>query len=558
MDDNTASSDKNISTAAPKDMKLPQRLKNSFKRGFDILVSTLGLLLVSPFLGIIAWAIKRDSSGPVFYRGQRTGRYGQEFTILKFRSMYECPESYQGEKITAQDDSRVTPVGKWLRQTKLNELPQLWNVLKGEMSLVGPRPEDPEIVVTWPEELRQEILSVRPGVTSPASVMFRDEERQLGNETVMVGQSSIIMDKYLGEILPSKLRLDQIYVRNRSFIVDLDIIFMTFISLLPNLRSKVFPEHLLLWGPLSRLFSRHLSWLMIDIPIALLAVGVSGLLWRVLEPLNLGAGRALLFALGIALLFGAVNALLGLNRMDWSRAPSGYVLYLAASSGLATIIPLLIDRAWPASLHLPLGLWSMTGILAFFGFSVARYRLRLLTGLASRWLRLRGETTRMGERVLVVGAGEGSHITIWLLGRREFASAFTVVGLVDDDPRKIGLRVDGYEVLGSTRDIPSLVKQRDIKLVLFTIGEITPRRRKAVLDLCYQSGARVIAVPDLLGVMRASLKASAGGSADSSDWSKAVPVSMVLSWLEEIERLTRPSNQALVDYLARLRTELTK
>jgi lipopolysaccharide/colanic/teichoic acid biosynthesis glycosyltransferase len=474
------------------------------KRLFDVLASILGLFLLSPFFGIIAWAIKRDSPGPIFYRGRRVGQHGKEFTILKFRSMYERPESYQGEKIAAQDDPRITPVGKWLRQDKLNELPQLWNVLKGEMSLVGPRPEDPQIVATWPEELRKEILSVRPGITSPASVTFRDEGQQLGNETVI--------DKYLGEILPSKLRLDQIYVRNRSFIVDLDIIFMTLVSLLPNLRGKAIPENLLFWGPLSRLFSRHISWLMIDIPIALLAVGVSGLLWRVLGPLNLGVGGALLLALGIALLFGVVNALLGLNRMEWSRAPSGYVLLLAASSSIATIIPLFLDRAWSAFLHLPLGLWSMTGILAFFGFTIARYRLRLLTGLATRWLRLRGETTRVGERVLIIGAGEGGHITAWLLGRREFASAFTIVGIVDDDPRKIGLRVDGLEVLGSTRDIPSLVKQRDIKLALFAIGEINPERRKAILDLCYQAGVRVVIVPDLLGVMRAGLQASAGGS----------------------------------------------
>ena len=512
----------------------------------------MGLILLSPFLGLIAWAIKRDSPGPVFYRGRRAGQHGREFDILKFRTMYEQPESYEGPKITAEDDPRITRMGRWLRGAKLNELPQLWNVLRGEMSLVGPRPEDPEIAAAWPEEIRREILSVRPGITSPASVMYRDEEQQLSN--------GMVMDQYLGEILPSKLRLDQIYVRNRSFMVDLDVIFMTFVSLLPRLRGETIPEHLLFWGPLSRLFSRHLSRFVMDIPIAFLAVSISGLLWRLSGPLNLGVGRALLFALGIALLFGVVNALLGLNRLDWARAPSGNVLLLAASSGIAILIPLFLDRALSALPDLPPGLWVTAGTLAFFGFVVLRYRLRLLTGLASRWLRLRGETTRLGERVLIVGAGEGGYIATWLLGRREFASAFTIVGIVDDDPRKVGLRMDGYEVLGTTRDIPFLVKQRDIKLVLFAIGEITSKRRKAILDLCQQAGARMVAVPDLLGAMRISLRAatSAEGGVALSHRGGAIPAAVVLSWLAEVEALARPDNQKLLDYLARIRAELTK
>ena len=94
---------------------------------------------------------RREGPGPVFYRGPRLGKNGRVFGILKFRTMYECPASYRGPRVTAQDDDRITPLGKWLRDTKLNELPQLWNVLVGEMSLVGPRPEDPEIVKTWPE-----------------------------------------------------------------------------------------------------------------------------------------------------------------------------------------------------------------------------------------------------------------------------------------------------------------------------------------------------------------------------------------------------------------------
>ena len=160
-------------------------LGNLVKRAFDILIASLGLMLGAPFFIYVALRIKRDSVGPVFYRGARVGRGGKDFQILKFRTMYERPESYQGPRVTAQGDPRITPYGKWLRDTKLNELPQLWNVLKGEMSLVGPRPEDPHIVDGWPEDVRREVLSVRPGITSPASVIYRNEEGLLQNEQVM-------------------------------------------------------------------------------------------------------------------------------------------------------------------------------------------------------------------------------------------------------------------------------------------------------------------------------------------------------------------------------------
>ena len=113
---------------------------NIAKRLFDIIVSALGLILLSPVFCLLSFLIKHESPGPAFYRGPRLGKDGKPFGILKFRTMYECAESYLGPRITARDDGRVTPIGHWLRETKLNELPQLWNVLAGEMSIVGPRP----------------------------------------------------------------------------------------------------------------------------------------------------------------------------------------------------------------------------------------------------------------------------------------------------------------------------------------------------------------------------------------------------------------------------------
>jgi len=231
-------------------------LDNVMRRIFDILASFFGLFFLSPFFLLIAILIKRDSAGPVFYRGARVGKNGREFGILKFRTMYEHPASYAGPCLTNSTDGRVTPFGRWLRDTKMNELPQLWNVLMGDMSLVGPRPEDPTIATQWPEEIRQEILSVRPGMTSPASVIYREEEGMLS--------SSNLMEDYLKKVLPSKLRLDMLYLRRRNLLNDLDVIFLTFIALLPQLRRKSIPENALYYGPLNQFFSRFLNWFIID------------------------------------------------------------------------------------------------------------------------------------------------------------------------------------------------------------------------------------------------------------------------------------------------------
>jgi len=153
---------------------LRHTVDNIARRTLDVTIAALGVLVLLPGLVLLAVLIKRDSPGPVFYWGERAGRHGRPFRILKFRTMYETGDSYNGPRVTGQGDPRITPFGQWLRETKVNELPQLWNVLKGDMSLVGPRPEDRDFVGHWPADVREVLLSVRPGITSPASVLYRD------------------------------------------------------------------------------------------------------------------------------------------------------------------------------------------------------------------------------------------------------------------------------------------------------------------------------------------------------------------------------------------------
>lgn len=213
---------------------LTRRIDGFLRRTLDIAAAFVGLLCLLPFFAVIAFLIRRDSPGPILYCGARTGKGGCTFQMLKFRTMYERPESYRGPRITANGDGRVTPLGRWLRATKLNELPQLWNVLRGEMSLVGPRPEDPEIAAAWSPQIRRELLAVRPGITSPASILYRGEEKMLS--------AGSLMEDYLRDVLPGKLRLDCLYLRQRTLLSDLDILFLTLVTLLPRLRKRSIPR----------------------------------------------------------------------------------------------------------------------------------------------------------------------------------------------------------------------------------------------------------------------------------------------------------------------------
>lgn len=193
------------------------------KRLTDIFLGILAITVLSPVMVFIAAWIKLDSPGPVFFRQTRIGRRGRKFEILKFRTM-ESQGLAPGPKLTVAADHRVTRSGRFLRTHKLDELPQLVNVLKGEMSLVGPRPEVPEYVREYPEEVRREVLSVRPGMTDYAALEFIDEASFL--------ESPDQADRvYREQVIPAKLKLYCRYVRERGFWVDMGILARTVLSI---------------------------------------------------------------------------------------------------------------------------------------------------------------------------------------------------------------------------------------------------------------------------------------------------------------------------------------
>jgi lipopolysaccharide/colanic/teichoic acid biosynthesis glycosyltransferase len=189
------------------------------KRVFDLVISITGLILLSPVMLGIALAIILGSSGPVLFRQTRVGRFGKPFTICKYRTMVPGAEQ-QGEKITIGQDPRITRVGYFLRKYKLDELPQLFNVLKGDMSLVGPRPEVPEYIEYYPGVAKNEVLSIRPGITDMASIEFR-------NENLLLMTADDPVREYIDNILPRKIELYKKYVRERTLWLDMIIIMKT-------------------------------------------------------------------------------------------------------------------------------------------------------------------------------------------------------------------------------------------------------------------------------------------------------------------------------------------
>ncbi len=471
-----------------------QAVARGAKRIFDLVISLIGLVILSPLFLWIVWRVHRDSPGPVIYKGKRSGMNGKQFLIYKFRTMHEDEFSYQGPPITAHDDARVTNLGRWLRETKLNELPQFWNVIKGDMSFVGPRPEDPGIVQTWHASIRREILSVRPGITSPASVLYRREEEMLNG-----GQ---MMDTYLSTILPSKMRLDQLYVRHRSFWLDLDILFWTVILLLPRLGAFNPPERMLFIGPFTRFVRNYLNWFMIDTVVSLVSIGIAGLFFRSFAPLDVGWLRAVGIAVLYSLLFSFTCAVLKVNKITWSEARGEDILPLVPATFTATVLAVVTITIFrnpeqASQPYVPYGMIFMASLLSFIGFVFVRFRQRIVNGLETRWLARWSEMPVTRERVLVVGGGESGQIANSLLTTSTYGNHFNVIGYVDDDMYKLGTRIQGLDVLGRRENIPELVKKHDIGIIIFAIHNISTAERKRFLDICASTPARTILFPDL-------------------------------------------------------------
>ncbi len=376
----------------------------------------------------------------------------------------------------------MTQVGRWLRDSKLNELPQLWNVLMGDMSLVGPRPEDPQLGQAWPADVRQEVLSVRPGITSPASVMFHNEEALLN--------PSKLLDSYLGAILPSKLRLEQLYVR-------------------PPLDAA---------GPGCAALDAAGAAAQDRYGCAAGREPVPGSLFALDAPLrelvldrhdrdlhchrNYGCVLALVWTAGCRLQQGDRDCLRICATVQRGGRADGREPHCVVESrldGCAGSAPgggaidddcATTQYPWNAQPVLPPAMILMTAVVAFAGFVLVRYRSRLISAWQTAGSKLRSGVFEAQERVLIVGGGESGQFLGWWLRNGDAGRLFRVAGFIDDDLYKQNTRIRGVDVLGRREDIPELVARYDVGLILFAIHNIPiEERTKAAHHLLIDASA---------------------------------------------------------------------
>jgi FlaA1/EpsC-like NDP-sugar epimerase/lipopolysaccharide/colanic/teichoic acid biosynthesis glycosyltransferase len=498
------------------------------KRAFDIGVASLGLLFSLPLLVFIAILIKVDSHGPVIFRQVRVGRGMHPFNMYKFRTMlHKGP--VQGSLLTTEHDERVTKVGKILRKLKLDELPQLVNVLNGDMSLVGPRPEVPRYV----EPLRSQfsdILVIRPGLTDLASLKYI-------NESAVLGCFSNPEEAYLTRILPEKLRLAKLYVRHMSFRLDFAILLQTLLRMVN---------------------SSYVACAMPELEVA--AKAASPFPWARLSSRIVKWRRPMIVLLDVALILGA-NYLAFILRFD------GKLSSLEIEQFQETILPLIGIRAVAFSfLGLHAGLWRYTSIydlqsivngvltstMLFYGWvnwgmeignyprSIFIIDSLLLIGflagvrLPSRMLREK-MIYRKRKKVLVVGAGDtGERVVREMKARPEYHCQ--PIGFVDDQIALMHKRIHGVKVLGTLGDLPRLVEQYKPEEVVVAVPNARPAFLRELISQLEPYHLSIKTLPDVRELLAGQSALSQIRNISIPDLLPRAPVNLAIDATREMVR----------------------
>jgi FlaA1/EpsC-like NDP-sugar epimerase/lipopolysaccharide/colanic/teichoic acid biosynthesis glycosyltransferase len=458
----------------------------AIKRGLDLILGVTALILVSPITLVVALAVALDSAGPVIYGARRVGRHGCEFTMWKFRSMARGADA-AGSAITGAYDWRITRVGSVLRRTKLDELPQLVNVLMGEMSLVGPRPESPAYVARWREGERA-VLSVRPGVTGPTQVAYISEEEGL------IGDVDAV---YEAELMHAKLEMDLDYVRNFSLRRDLAILAKTISKVLSaSERRSNRPRRR--YTLAERIRSISPALFILDAALAALSAALAvGLRLDTSDILGVVAQYWVFIPLA-AIVRPAGFAIAGAYLRVW-RYPTisdvGLIVSsLAAGSLIMTLIIFVVMQpsGFPGSAGFP----RSSIVIEFLISLLVLGGLRFASRVRQEDLDTGGDARMAGppRPVLIYGAGEAGAQLVREM-RRNRLLRLEPVAFLDDDAAKRGQRIYGVEVLGGAEELPTAVAEREVSEVIVALPRASGAELRRIVTLAEAAGVTVRTVP---------------------------------------------------------------
>jgi FlaA1/EpsC-like NDP-sugar epimerase/lipopolysaccharide/colanic/teichoic acid biosynthesis glycosyltransferase len=450
----------------------------------DLVLGFIGLVVLLPVAVVVAVAVALDSSGPIVYGARRVGRGGREFTMWKFRSMARGADSL-GPAVTGSFDYRITRVGAFLRRTKLDELPQLVNVLAGQMSLVGPRPEAPRYVELWrPEE--REVLSVRPGVTGPTQIAYIAEEELLAGDPNAA---------YESELLHAKLAVDLDYVRRFSLRRDLVILWKTLSSILAVTERRTNrPRRRYTLG--ERLRSIRRGPILLDAALAAIAAALAvGLR---IDRTNIFAAVATywVFVPLAAIVRPAGFVIAGAYLRIWrypTMADVGLVATsLAAGSLIMTLLIFVVMQPWafPGSLGFPRSAIVIEFILSFLVLGGIRFASRV----RQEDLDVAPAQSGPPRPVLIYGAGEAGALLVREM-RRNRALRMEPVGFVDDDPVRRGQRIYGVEVAGTGDELPRVVAEREASEVIVALPRVSGAQLRRIVALSEAAGVPIRTLP---------------------------------------------------------------
>lgn len=447
------------------------------KRTIDFALALIGILLLLPLFVLVAIAIRLDSKGPVFFKQRRIGRDGVPFEIFKFRTMVQGAYA-MGSRLTVKRDPRITRVGQILRWFKIDELPQLINVLWGEMSMIGPRPEDPHFVEFYTPEQRR-VLSVRPGVVGPSQIEGRDELESYPEGLVDTERY------YVEHILPAKLARDLVYVRKATFLGDLRLLLHgIWVTLIGAIKTQY------LWRR-----RRRILLIAVDIALSAVSFGVAYLVryeWQ--PPTEIG------FFVQPLLLVATVRPLVLMYFGAYQGIPAYFglwdlvALFRAVSVGSVLVAGMTFFTGLQ---RFPRSVLLVDWALLLFLLGGLRYALRL-------WVRRR--PSRSGakrQNVIIVGAGiGGEQISRALL--EDPGAAYRPVGFIDMSPERWGSMIHGVRILGGRSELPLAINANNVNTVFVCMSDLDSADIEGVTEVCRGAGVECRFVPTLTDLLNAA------------------------------------------------------